>query len=124
MISIFRNICKGEQIVLLDYFNLNQMLQEDINRLVPLKDIFNSEWCSRYSTHQVGQIFDIVFDFKVIKTVSWVSSPFFHFTLSFIFHFRSLKGIYRISKIGTAMDKKREKIDMDVVMVMQDIVDR
>ena len=41
MISDLREICIGEQIVLLRDFNLDEMSQECINRLVSLKEIFN-----------------------------------------------------------------------------------
>ena len=47
-ISIIRSAWKGEWIILLGNFNMDQMLQENIYRLVSLNDIFNILQHSRH----------------------------------------------------------------------------
>lgn len=76
MTSIFRDTWKGVWIMLLSNYNLDQVLQGNINRLVCLKEIFRLQQCSRHSIRQLGGILDIVFNSKVSKSVSLVPSPY------------------------------------------------
>ena len=101
MTSIFRDTWKGVWIMLLSNYNLDQVLQGNINRLVCLKEIFRLQQCSWHSTRQLGGILDIVFNSKVNKSVSLAPFPI-SATLSFVFNFRSLK------RIGLTGNKKLE----------------
>ena len=100
MISIFRKAWKDEWIILLGEFNMDQMLQENVNRLVRLKDISNLQQRLRYSSHQLEGILDLVYLFHGFYLPTTT-------LLSFVFNFRSFKGIDKKSKIGTTVDKEK-----------------
>lgn len=70
--------------ILLGDFGLDQM--KKVNRLIPLKKIFNLQQYSRHSTCQLLGILDFVFDSKFSNSLQKA------ITLSFIFNFRSCKG--------------------------------
>lgn len=76
MISVFRDIWESEKIILLGDFNLDQTLQENINRLISLKEIFNLQERSRYSTCQLRGILDLVLSSAIIKSAPWAPSPY------------------------------------------------
>ena len=59
MTSIFRDTWKGVWIMLLSNYNLDQVLQGNINRLVCLKEIFRLQQCSRHSIRQLGGILNL-----------------------------------------------------------------
>ena len=94
MISTFRDMWKGEWINLLGDFSSDEMLQENISRLVPLKEIFYLQQRSRHSTHQLGGILDLVLIQKSVNIFNGFCLPIAA-TLSFVFNFRSFKGINR-----------------------------
>ena len=82
----FRGIyfCDGnlKKLRLLGDFNLDQMLQENVNRMHPITERFNLHQRSHYSTHVQGSILDLVYDTKITESVSWIPSAYSdHFTL-------------------------------------------
>ena len=64
-------------------FNLDQMLEENVQLFQPLINQFNFIQRSRYSTHIHGGILDLVFDNSNCNdAVSWIPSPYSdHFIL-------------------------------------------
>ena len=48
--------------ILIDDFNLDQMLSEDVAKDDPLSEIFNRSLCSQCSLHVHGVLLDLVFD--------------------------------------------------------------
>ena len=70
------------RVLILGDFNLDQMLEENINRVHPLIHRFGLHQRSRYSTHIQGGILDLVFDSKKSEIITWIPSPYTdHFTL-------------------------------------------
>ena len=76
LISLLTDIWTGERIILLGDFNMDQLLQENINRFTPLLDRLSLKQRSYFSTHDQGGILDLVFDSISSECVSWVPSPY------------------------------------------------
>ena len=68
--------------ILLGDFNLDQMLQENVNKMHPLTQRFQLHQHSQYSTHVRGGILDLVFNSRKLENLLWIPSPHSdHFTL-------------------------------------------
>ena len=63
-------------------FNLDQMIQENVDAFQQLREYFNFVQRVRYSTHIHGGILDLVFDQEGTEAVQWMPTPYSdHFTI-------------------------------------------
>ena len=82
LISLLSDIWYGERVIIAGDFNLDQLLPENTDVLLPLLAQFKLKQRSQYSTHNLGGILDLILDSKLDDHCSWVPSPFSdHFVL-------------------------------------------
>ena len=64
------------RILLLGDFNLDQVLQENVNKMHPLTQRFCLHQHLQYPTHEQGSILDLAFDSKKWESVLWIPLPY------------------------------------------------
>ena len=70
------------RILLFGDFNLDRMLQENVNKMHLLTQRFHLRQHSQYSTHVQSGILDLVFDSRKLEIILWIPLPYSdHFTL-------------------------------------------
>ena len=75
---------KQHRTLIVGDFNIDQMLNENVEKWHILVNEFQLHQRSQYSTHSHGGILDLVFDNKSSELVSWIPSPYSdHFVLFF-----------------------------------------
>ena len=58
------------RILIIDDFNLDQMLPENVAKVDPLIQTFNLSQCSQYSTHMHGGLLDLMLGTSNFSAVS------------------------------------------------------
>ena len=69
------SIVNVTRILLLGDFNLDQMLQENVNKMHRLTQRFHLHQRSQYFTHVQGGILVLIFDSRKSESVLWIPSP-------------------------------------------------
>lgn len=64
------------RILLLVNFNLDQVLQENVNKMDSLTQRFCLHQHLQYPTHEQGGILDLAFDSKKLESVLWIPLPY------------------------------------------------
>ena len=83
-ISLINELSTQHNMLIVDDFNVDQMLPERVAKVDPLIQNFNLSQRSQYSTHIQGGILDLVFDTSNSNTVSSLPSPYSdHFVIFF-----------------------------------------
>ena len=84
LIQIVSEFPTQHRTLIMGDFNLDQMLPENVTKLLPFFEYFNLHQCVNFSTHIYGGILDLVCDNTNPQSISWIPSAYSdHFVIFF-----------------------------------------